>query len=127
MPFTQRGELRLFQFESLLQHNLNHAVFTRRGGISPDPWRSLNLGGTVGDVPERVAENKRLALAALNRSPESVFEVWQVHSGRVLLAEGPRGAQPPPCGPCPASRCAQPQWPTGPGRTARWAHSRRTA
>ena len=95
MPFDQRGELRLFQFESLLRHNLNHAVFTRRGGTSPDPWRSLNLGGTVGDSPERVAENKRLALAALNRSPESVFEVWQVHSSRVLLAEGPRGAHPP--------------------------------
>jgi hypothetical protein len=95
MPFAQRGELRLFQFESLLRHNLNHAIFTRRGGISPDPWRSLNLGGTVGDAPERVAENKRLALASLNRSPESVCEVWQVHSSRVLLAEGPRGAQPP--------------------------------
>jgi len=95
MPFTQRGELRLFQFESLLRLNLNHAVFTRRGGISPDPWCSLNIGGTVGDAPERVAENKRLALAALSRSPESVCEVWQVHSNRVLLAEGPRGAQPP--------------------------------
>src|SRR3972149_2592888 len=85
LPFTQRGELRLFQFESLLQHNLNHAVFTRRGGISPDPWRSLNLGGTVGDAPERVAENKRLALASLNRSPGAVCEGWRGHSSRVLL------------------------------------------
>src|SRR4030042_6668897 len=89
MPFAQRGELRLFQFESLLRHNLNHAIFTRRGGISPDPWRSLNLGGTVGDAPERVAENKRLALAALNRSPESVCGVWQVPSSRGLLGGGP--------------------------------------
>lgn len=95
MPFTQRGELRLFQFESLLQHNLNHAIFTRRGGVSPQPWQSLNLGGTVGDAAERVAENKRLALAALGRSPESVFDAWQVHSSRVVQAGAPRGAQPP--------------------------------
>ncbi len=95
MPFTQRGELRLYQFESLLQHNLNHAVFTRRGGVSPEPWHSLNLGGTVGDAPERVAENKRLALQALGRQTESVFDVWQIHSNRVVQARAPRGPRAP--------------------------------
>ena len=95
MPFTHSGELRLFQFESLLQHNLQHAVFTRRGGVSPHPWQSLNLCGTVGDEPERVRHNKRLALAALDCDPDSVFDVWQVQSNRVLVAESPRGEQKP--------------------------------
>jgi YfiH family protein len=95
MPFTQSGELRLYQFDSLLQHNLKHALFTRRGGVSPDPWRSLNLGGTVGDDPERVRHNKQLALAALDCHPESVIDVWQVQSDRVLVAESPRGEQAP--------------------------------
>jgi YfiH family protein len=53
------------------------------------------MGGTVGDAPERVRENKRLALAALGRSPESVFDVWQVQSDQVLLAEAPRGSSSP--------------------------------
>lgn len=95
MPFTQRGELRLYQFASLLQFDLDHAIFTRHGGVSPEPWHSLNLGGTVGDAAGRVSQNKRLALAAIGRNPDSIFDVWQVHSSDVVHVNAPRGAQPP--------------------------------
>ena len=87
MPFRDVGSLCIYQFESLLHPDLVHGVSTRRGGVSPHPWQSLNVGSTVGDDPTRVAENRRRFLAELGRDPQSVAEVWQVHSAKVFLAE----------------------------------------
>lgn len=87
MPFTQHNGLRYFQFETL---KTRHAVFTRQGGVSPEPWGSLNVGGTVGDDLERVRKNRNLSLHALGRNPESVFDVWQVHSADAVCANAPR-------------------------------------
>jgi YfiH family protein len=94
MPFQPHGEIRYFQFEQL-GHGLTHAVFTRRGGVSPDPWATLNLGSTVGDDLQRVRENRLLALAALERDPASVYDVWQVHGIQVAIAEAPRSLESP--------------------------------
>ena len=87
MSFVQDNGIRYFQFDSLKAH---HAVFTRQGGISPEPWNSLNVGGTVGDELDRVKRNRHLSFHALGRSPESIFEVWQVHSADVVCAHSPR-------------------------------------
>ena len=38
---------------------------TRAGGVSTGPWRGLNLGRSVGDAPEAVAENRRRFAASL--------------------------------------------------------------
>ena len=95
MPFRDVGPLRLYQFESMAQAGVVHAIFTRRGGTSPAPWRSLNVGGTVGDVRERVVENRRRCFAAVGRAPESIHDVWQVHSADVVHARAPRGAASP--------------------------------
>ena len=94
MVRTQTGSLVYYQFKSLLQPNLVHGVFTRHGGVSPDPWRSLNLGGTVGDAPDRVTENHKRLFSALDRPINSVFDVWQVHSADVVVADGPRNDRP---------------------------------
>lgn len=94
MPFRHVEGLRYFQFESLSSDRIQHAIFTRRGGLSPEPWSSLNLGATVGDQLERVVRNKQRALRALRRSPRTTFEVWQVHSAEVVHAVRPRGEQP---------------------------------
>jgi len=91
MPFRQVGDLRLFALESLDLPGVLHAAFTRRGGVSPSPWASLNLGGTVGDDRPRVLENKRRLLQAVDRPLDSLFEVWQVHSADVVQADEPRG------------------------------------
>ena len=89
MPFESTAGIRYYQFERL-GDGLTQAVFTRQGGCSPDPWTALNLGGTVGDDPGRVRENRNRALLALNRAPESVYDVWQVHGVSVAIAEAPR-------------------------------------
>ena len=87
MPFNHQDGLRFFQFENLQSR---HAIFTRQGGLSPEPWNSLNVGGTVGDELTRVRANRNLSLNALGCSPESVFDVWQVHGADVICANAPR-------------------------------------
>jgi hypothetical protein len=47
MPFQSKAGIRYYQFENL-GDGATQAVITRQGGLSPDPWASLNLGGTVG-------------------------------------------------------------------------------
>jgi polyphenol oxidase len=94
MPFHSYSAIRLFQFD-IFGKEVTQAVFTRRGGVSPDPWASLNLGSTVGDNLEHVRKNHQLALAALEREMASIFDVWQVHGVNVAIAEAPRSVDKP--------------------------------
>ncbi|HLO30586.1 MAG TPA: peptidoglycan editing factor PgeF [Anaerolineales bacterium] len=87
MAFIQHNGIRYYQFDAL---PICHALFTRHGGVSPDPWGSLNVGGTVGDDLERVRHNCILSCQALGCAPESIFDVWQVHSADVVCARAPR-------------------------------------
>lgn len=84
------NQIRYFSFDNLSAIQVNHAVFSRHGGVSPRPWESLNLGGTVGDNPENVLENRKRAFRALNQNYDSVFDVWQVHSDKVVCTNAPR-------------------------------------
>jgi polyphenol oxidase len=88
MPFHSHGKIRYFQFDSL-DEGLIHCVFTRRGGVSQQPWASLNMGSTVGDDLDCVQENRSLALASQGIDPDSIHDVWQVHSVKVVIAEKP--------------------------------------
>ncbi len=89
MPFRQADGVRYFTF-GIFPSNLTHAVFTRHGGVSPEPWGTLNVGGAVGDDRPRVIENRHRAFRALGRDPQSMFDVWQVHSADVVIANAPR-------------------------------------
>jgi hypothetical protein len=94
MPFLSQAGVRYYFFESL-DPRITQAVFTRQGGVSPAPWASLNVGGTVGDKPERVRENRLRAFAALGRDPGMLFDVWQVHGVNVVVADAPHPPQSP--------------------------------
>ncbi len=63
-----------------------HGFTTRAGGTSEPPWDTLNLGGLVGDDPERVRENWR----RLERETGLRFaRVRQVHGARAVRADAP--------------------------------------
>lgn len=87
MSLIQHNGLRYFKFDSI---RTKHAIFTRHGGVSPEPWGSLNVGGTVGDDLARVRKNRILSFQAMGCKPESIFDVWQVHSADVVCARAPR-------------------------------------
>lgn len=67
--------------------NLRHAVLTRHGGVSPEPWTSLNLGWSVGDDRERVERNYQRWSAALGLRRAELTTTWQVHGNRILVAD----------------------------------------
>ncbi len=68
---------------------MTHGVFTRIGGVSCSPWRSLNVGSTVGDDPQAVEHNKRLMHEALGLDVRQTCTVWLVHGTRTVVAMEP--------------------------------------
>lgn len=94
MPFHEKNELRYYTFD-IFSNAVVQAVFTRRGGISPAPWHSLNLGGSVGDDPTRVAENRIQVFRSMGREPASIHDVWLVHGTDIVYADAPRPLQQP--------------------------------
>jgi YfiH family protein len=89
MPFHEKDGLRYFSFDHF-PGTVAQAVFTRRGGVSPEPWSSLNVGGSVGDERERVAQNRIRSFQVMGREPASIHDVWLVHGTDVVHADAPR-------------------------------------
>lgn len=67
----------------LTRHGFAHGSSLRTGGVSREPFASLNLGRAVGDEPEHVAENLRRFAAAIGFSADALFELSQVHGNGV--------------------------------------------
>ena len=58
---------------------------TRMGGVSTGPYRTLNLGDHVGDLPASVAENRHRFITATGLAAEPCW-LRQVHGNRVTDA-----------------------------------------
>jgi len=91
MNIHHAGDIRYYQFDTFQHADLVHGVFARQGGVSPEHYRSLNMSISTGDAPERVLENRARAFRALGRDPESIADLWQVHSAAVVIADKPHG------------------------------------
>jgi YfiH family protein len=61
-----------------------HGFSTREGGVSEGPFASLNLGFSVGDERERVAENLARVARQAGVEPSALRTVSQVHGAAVL-------------------------------------------
>lgn len=63
----------------LLRAGFRHAFFTRLGGASEGPFRSLSFSTAVGDSLQHVEENLRRAGAELGVDPARILYLSQVH------------------------------------------------
>jgi YfiH family protein len=76
------------------------AFSTREGGVSTEPFASLNLGVLTGDARDAVRENRRRLALALDREPDKVLMGRQVHAATVVssdaLPDPPVFAEPGP-------------------------------
>ena len=93
MPLVQQGALRFFQFDGFDATEVAQGIFTREGGVSREPYASLNMSVSTGDRPENVRQNSARAFEALGRDPASCADLWQVHSARVIVADKPNGPE----------------------------------
>jgi polyphenol oxidase len=85
-----KNGLDFVQFESLAKYPLHQGIFGRKGGVSPEPWSSLNLGGLSGDSRENIIENRKRIFSCFDLPVESIFDVWQVHGNRVICTDAAR-------------------------------------
>ena len=85
MTFVNHEQNDLVWLTSPLLDGVRHGFSTRRGGVSPAPWDTLNLGPGRGDAPENVAENYRRLLGAVGVEPELAVLSLQVHRDDVRL------------------------------------------
>jgi polyphenol oxidase len=70
------------------------AFATRRGGVSAGPYESLNLGLLTKDDPAKVEENRRRLCLAVGADPERLAMNRQVHAATVNRAvPGERGRE----------------------------------
>lgn len=68
------------------------AFTTRRGGVSTGPYESLNLGRLTEDEPVNIEENRRRVCASVGADPDRVAMNRQVHGAAVNRAvAGQRG------------------------------------
>jgi hypothetical protein len=77
-----------YHFESLAVEGLVHTVFTRIGGVSREPFDTLNVGRTVGDDEAAVAENHARVYQHLGLGAAQVTSPRQIHSNRVTAVGG---------------------------------------
>ncbi len=79
-----------YQFEIFKGFPLAQGIFSRHGGISPIPFKSLNLSMSSGDSLANVLENRKRVFNVLNLDNNSVCDVWLVHGTKVHEATKPR-------------------------------------
>jgi YfiH family protein len=95
MQIPTHSYLQSISLESFPEGEVKQAFYTRHGGVSPEPWASLNHGGTVGDERENVVENRKRIFDHFERPVESIYDVWQVHSADVVCVDQPRSLSSP--------------------------------
>ncbi|HEU5230849.1 MAG TPA: peptidoglycan editing factor PgeF [Ktedonobacteraceae bacterium] len=80
-------DLSYLQFHHLAQFsNLTHGIFTRQGGHSEEPYRSLNTSTSIkggGDSVDNVVRNRQLTLRALDMPDSPCVTLWQVHGAAI--------------------------------------------
>ncbi|MCA9923486.1 MAG: peptidoglycan editing factor PgeF [Anaerolineales bacterium] len=81
---VERNGLRYFEFESLRGNGrIQHAIFSRRGGISPTPFTGLNMSLSVRDDEANVFANREQAYKLFGRTNETLVHAFLVHGDNV--------------------------------------------
>ncbi len=74
---------------------IDHAFFTRDGGVSSGLYHGLNAGIGSKDDTAKVIENRALAMATLGVGEADLATPWQVHSAEAVVVDRPfKGERP---------------------------------
>ena len=75
----------ILHFKHLSQFtNIRHFVSTRKSGVSPSPYNSLNVGFGTEDLPENVVQNRKIIAEATQIPLENWCVPRQTHSNHIL-------------------------------------------
>jgi polyphenol oxidase len=90
MELREKNGIKFYRFPRLAAFpGVIHGVFTRQGGVSTGPYRSLNVSPAVGDLDSRVEENRRRVQQTLELA--ELISATQVHGlqGAVIGQSSP--------------------------------------
>ena len=88
MIFDESGIVPVFRFESFTGLDfIEHAVFTRLGGVGVGAFDSLNLSSAVADQAEAIAENRRRAYGTTGRSLTTLVHAHLIHGNDVITVD----------------------------------------
>ncbi len=80
----QKDGIVYFEFESFMGNGrIQHAVFSRRGGVSQPPHDSLNLSVSVPDEKTAVYANRARAFGLFGQQNDTVVHAHLVHGSEV--------------------------------------------
>lgn len=68
-------------------NGIQHAYFTRHGGVSEGVYDSLNCSPGSDDNPQKVMTNRAIALESLGLENTTLFGLNQIHSTRVHVID----------------------------------------
>lgn len=68
---------------------VDHAFFTREGGVSEGVFASLNCGFGSGDNPDNIAANRSTAMNRLGLDQDELVTLYQVHSAKAVIVQEP--------------------------------------
>jgi YfiH family protein len=79
----------IIEAEPLKLDGIQHAFFTRQGGVSDGIYASLNGGVGSADTREAVAENRRRMASHFGLTPDRLLGLYQIHSPDVRVVDAP--------------------------------------
>jgi YfiH family protein len=90
MFFENKSRLFIGRFARLFGSEVvSHGFSTRRGGISQNPFDTLNLGDRTGDCEKNVQTNRDSFFQSLGILSERLAIPVQIHGNHVVLVEKP--------------------------------------
>lgn len=93
MPITERPEFKTHPH--IGDEKVQHAFFTRKGGVSTGLYRGLNIGVGSNDNQHDITENRNRAASAFGTEGSQILTPWQVHSPDAVIVNGPFGGERP--------------------------------
>lgn len=103
MPFVFHDECGAGFYEVSGWEGARGVFTTRKGGVSPHPFDSLNMGAGSGDSPGNVKKNRELLTAALGLPGAEIKMVRQVHGDDIYVLREPGSGIPGEAGQKPAT------------------------
>ncbi len=83
----KKGRVEYFESDLLKIPGLVHAFCTRKSGVSPPPFNSLNFSVREGDAPKNVKENCNILSSEFGIPARQFFTLRQVHGSSILIVD----------------------------------------
>lgn len=78
-------EIKKFSLFRQYSHLINQGVTTRRGGVSPAPFDSLNVRYGIGDTDANVEMNRKVIADLFEIWPTQIYSANQTHSDNIFV------------------------------------------